>query len=275
MQKPYQCPVCGKENVTLLCGGCGFDGSRDYNKYPTLQRVPRNAKEILPGSAGKSFTNNEHNAGVAYGPTNGGFVVAGALHQGSSGHKADGEATHNNWRQCEITAPGVTSKEEIVRSNHGLQMPASIERGFSVADELRKFKELLDMGVLTQVEFNAKKRELLGGGVPTYSKTSNVPKQPTIVHLTISRPNQFFVWNPAMKITVDGVPQADLCNNSSISVATMPGRHTIDICFAFRRTVVQVELVADSTVIACFNRITGKIDVKAIGNVPIYMKQHS
>ena len=33
---------------------------------------------------------------------------------------------------------------------------------FSAADEIKKFKELLDMGVLTQEEFDAKKKELLG-----------------------------------------------------------------------------------------------------------------
>ena len=32
----------------------------------------------------------------------------------------------------------------------------------SVADELKKFKELLDMGVITQEEFDAKKKQLLG-----------------------------------------------------------------------------------------------------------------
>ena len=32
----------------------------------------------------------------------------------------------------------------------------------SAADELRKFKELLDMGAITQDEFNAKKKQLLG-----------------------------------------------------------------------------------------------------------------
>jgi predicted Zn-dependent peptidase len=32
----------------------------------------------------------------------------------------------------------------------------------SVADELKKFKELLDAGVLTQQEFDKKKKELIG-----------------------------------------------------------------------------------------------------------------
>ena len=32
----------------------------------------------------------------------------------------------------------------------------------SNADELKKFKELLDSGVITQEEFDAKKKQLLG-----------------------------------------------------------------------------------------------------------------
>ena len=32
----------------------------------------------------------------------------------------------------------------------------------SNADEIKKYKELLDMGVITQEEFDAKKKQLLG-----------------------------------------------------------------------------------------------------------------
>ena len=32
----------------------------------------------------------------------------------------------------------------------------------SPADELKKYKELLDMGIITQEEFDAKKKQLLG-----------------------------------------------------------------------------------------------------------------
>ena len=32
----------------------------------------------------------------------------------------------------------------------------------SAADELKKYKELLDMGAITQEEFDAKKKQLLG-----------------------------------------------------------------------------------------------------------------
>ena len=39
---------------------------------------------------------------------------------------------------------------------------APVSAAVSVADEIKKFKELLDMGVITQEEFNAKKKQLLG-----------------------------------------------------------------------------------------------------------------
>ena len=39
---------------------------------------------------------------------------------------------------------------------------AAASQQTSAADELKKFKELLDMGVITQEEFDAKKKQLLG-----------------------------------------------------------------------------------------------------------------
>ncbi|MDX1959523.1 MAG: SHOCT domain-containing protein [Leptospiraceae bacterium] len=42
------------------------------------------------------------------------------------------------------------------------QVQAQLNSNLSVADELKKFKELLDAGVLTQEEFDKKKKELIG-----------------------------------------------------------------------------------------------------------------
>ena len=42
------------------------------------------------------------------------------------------------------------------------QIAAQGNRGFSEADEILKYKQLLDSGVITQEEFEAKKRQLLG-----------------------------------------------------------------------------------------------------------------
>ena len=42
------------------------------------------------------------------------------------------------------------------------QQPAAVVQQVSAAEELKKFKELLDMGAITQEEFDAKKKQLLG-----------------------------------------------------------------------------------------------------------------
>ena len=42
-----KCPVCGSENKSLLCPQCGFDASRDYEKYPTFGSVGK----VLSASA--------------------------------------------------------------------------------------------------------------------------------------------------------------------------------------------------------------------------------
>ena len=67
----WKCPVCEKENETLLCG-CGFDGSMDYEAWPTFGQLgavsieARAAKRTLhqkreesllkcPGCGGSTF----------------------------------------------------------------------------------------------------------------------------------------------------------------------------------------------------------------------------
>ena len=49
--------------------------------------------------------------------------------------------------------------DEIKNSNFA---PTTVVSSVSPAEELKKFKELLDCGILTQEEFDAKKKQLLG-----------------------------------------------------------------------------------------------------------------
>ena len=49
--------------------------------------------------------------------------------------------------------------EDIERSKN--PQPTVVQQ-VSAADEIKKFKELLDLGVITQEEFDAKKKQLLG-----------------------------------------------------------------------------------------------------------------
>ena len=54
----------------------------------------------------------------------------------------------------------VDATDEDIERNKAPQ--ETVVQQVSVADELKKFKELLDMGVITQEEFDAKKKQLLG-----------------------------------------------------------------------------------------------------------------
>lgn len=61
------------------------------------------------------------------------------------------------------TATTIANKlQELLADNPAFSAPAQAASGFSVADELKKFKELLDAEIITQDEFEAKKKELLG-----------------------------------------------------------------------------------------------------------------
>lgn len=63
----------------------------------------------------------------------------------------------SNEKMTEV-ADYVRSKVEEAKNGGG----QTIVKEVSAADELKKFKELLDMGVITQEEFDAKKKQLLG-----------------------------------------------------------------------------------------------------------------
>ncbi|KQL52679.1 hypothetical protein AN964_03500 [Heyndrickxia shackletonii] len=64
--------------------------------------------------------------------------------------KYSAEAINNNIHQVLDEVRNVSKQPQVITST------------VSAADELKKFKELLDMGVLTEDEFNAKKKQLLG-----------------------------------------------------------------------------------------------------------------
>ena len=42
----WKCPVCEEISNTMLCENCGFDGSRDYEHYPSFAPVGAAAKAI-------------------------------------------------------------------------------------------------------------------------------------------------------------------------------------------------------------------------------------
>lgn len=52
--------------------------------------------------------------------------------------------------------------QKIREAKTGTQGGTTVVQQTSAADEIRKFKELLDMGIITQEEFDTKKKQLLG-----------------------------------------------------------------------------------------------------------------
>lgn len=66
-------------------------------------------------------------------------------------------SVQSNEKMNEV-ADYVRSKVEEAKNGGG----QTIVKEVSAADELKKFKELLDMGIITQEEFDAKKKQLLG-----------------------------------------------------------------------------------------------------------------
>ena len=52
-------------------------------------------------------------------------------------------------------------ENEIVKTKEERKQPVA-QQAISAADELKKFKELLDLGAITQEEYNTKKKQLLG-----------------------------------------------------------------------------------------------------------------
>ena len=53
-------------------------------------------------------------------------------------------------------------KQKVDEAKKQKNTPIVVAGSVSSADELKKFKELLDMGIITQEEFDAKKKQLLG-----------------------------------------------------------------------------------------------------------------
>ncbi len=87
-------------------------------------------------------------------------AVSSVLTQGVSVSTASGRITFF-YLSSRNTISEEIRKLLINRQTNGFSAEASVEKTTN-ADELKKYKELLDIGAITQEEFDAKKKELLG-----------------------------------------------------------------------------------------------------------------
>ena len=67
-------------------------------------------------------------------------------------YKTVSKSVQNILSKFKIIVDGIEQEKKITNESTS---------SISVADEIKKFKELLDMGAITQEEFDTKKKELL------------------------------------------------------------------------------------------------------------------
>lgn len=128
-----RCNVCGK----IFC----------YN-VDDLKKNRSRARDAALSSVG----------GVASGLS--GNYTTGALYKMSADNQMDKIVDYNKCPSCGSRDLTQIFDDDIAKMQAQQNAPA--QAAPSSADELKKFKELLDSGIITQEEFDAKKKQLLG-----------------------------------------------------------------------------------------------------------------
>ena len=140
-----------KEEFRKKCGVCGHIFC--YKRSDLRQNISH-ANAALWESVG----------GVA--SAVGGSQVNSTLSRANADNALNKIVDYNKCPHCQSTDLHLLTDEEWTAEKAqaaALQTAAKTDTpALSTADELRKFKELLDSGVITEEEFDAKKKELLG-----------------------------------------------------------------------------------------------------------------
>ena len=142
-----------KMEQSELVNKCNICGNIFAYIAPDLEGNLKNAQSALLSSV----------AGL--GATLSGHYAAGAVHQGNANATSNQIVENpNKCPKCNSTSYKtlLMSREELQREQQLLNAPQVVAPLISTADELKKFKELLDSDVITQEEFDIKKKQLLG-----------------------------------------------------------------------------------------------------------------
>ena len=122
--------------------------------------IPMGAIQTVQMREGTTFVRGYLQFGIAgEGATNGG--TAGAVGNENSVLLACGTDRTYEYEN-EVAQALKTFIENKVFERMNAPQGGTVIQQTSAADELKKFKELLDMGIITQEEFDAKKKQLLG-----------------------------------------------------------------------------------------------------------------
>ncbi len=141
------CTIKGKKTFTGFLGGRAFNGSKDfyYCDLTAVQYKPA-------GNWANGFIQFEYpgsNNGANNYLSENSFVIT---------------KMHSDIAECDKAYQYIKEKVAAFKTGKMQTAPKSVSPDSSAAslDDLKKLKELLDMGIITQDEFDAKKKELLG-----------------------------------------------------------------------------------------------------------------
>lgn len=171
----WKCPACAKKGGYLKIVGeralfCDKDGNLletpDYYEETRMKcetcghvfcytQADLEENERLTKSAMASSI-----SGIA--GALGGYYAAGATSVQSANDQLARMVDYSKCPKCNSRKLRKLSEEEFEREKAAQNTAPTSAPTTSVADELKKFKELLDMGIITQEEFDEKKKQLLG-----------------------------------------------------------------------------------------------------------------
>lgn len=136
-----------REGYRKICNSCGHIY---YFTQGDLEENEKRRKRALTSSI----------AGL--GGAVGGYYGASAMNTHSAQDQLDKIIDYGRCPKCGSSNVSDATDEDIERAKNINNNINNVAQQLSAADELKKFKELLDSGIITQEEFDTKKKQLLG-----------------------------------------------------------------------------------------------------------------
>lgn len=170
-------PACNQKYLTITGGSFAYpdteQGIRDVieGKDKSFQAKEYRKKCNVCGKVycfsdsdirkNLQLANDSKNAAVnALLQSIGGTAIAASSEMNRSDNLLGKIVDYSKCPNC--NSSDITDLTEEQFNNEQKKTQSSISPAFSTADEIRKFKELMDVGAITQEEFEAKKKQLLG-----------------------------------------------------------------------------------------------------------------
>ena len=100
---------------------------------------------------------------IGAGQAIGGTIISSQVAQMSANSKLNQIVDYTRCPKCNSTdIKKLTDEAWEIEKKAKQNISAPVQQTASPAEELKKFKELLDMGAITQEEFDSKKKQILG-----------------------------------------------------------------------------------------------------------------